>query len=506
MSERQERSGGAPDDADVLWPPTWQGLKQQIIYLAQFGNSVQIIHGEAGAGKTTFYENLLHSGIGTSALGVAVHKGAGLDVFFHSVLTQLGLRADPGATTGELIAGLRSFVQTLQKERSRLVLLVDDADTLSDSELGALVSLLQGNSDAGVGLHMVLFAEPGFAARVDALNVLDVTVHDAPLPPLSPSEVHTLLKLLGPRYEATVDSPEQAQRLWNQSRGLPGKVLSLVEKLQPATTTEKVLSMRGLPVGHFAALILLSGVLIWAFLVRNPEHPPQSQTTPAVIPADRLPASPPITTEVTPTPPEDSSFESETPIVEQPAPPNPGAVQSQADAVPTPEVDLPAPPGAPASEEHLTQDSAGANFDEPESATAIPSPAEAIENKPVESSDVPTPPPSSPTTVSRADMLAAGEQQLLRYPAEGFVLQLMATSTEEKLKTYAAQQPNRKNLLLYRTTRGGKTLYILVEGFYADKTSALAAIANLPEHQRKVGPWPKKLELIHKEIRANGPI
>ncbi len=100
-------------------------------------------------------------------------------------------------------------------------------------------------------------------------------------------------------------------------------------------------------------------------------------------------------------------------------------------------------------------------------------------------------------------MLAAGEQQLLGYPANAFVLQLMATGDPAKLQAFMTQQPNRKSLLVYQTARDGKALYMLVEGYYADKTAAQAAVLNLPEHQRKTGPWPKKIEIIHKEIREN---
>ena len=72
---------------------------------------------------------------------------------------------------------------------------------------GALVSTLQGQADAGVGLHVVLFAEPGLAARIDALQVLDVAVHDAPLPVFSVAEMHQLLRVRqgssGPADSAT---------------------------------------------------------------------------------------------------------------------------------------------------------------------------------------------------------------------------------------------------------------------------------------------------------------
>lgn len=77
----------------------------------------------------------------------------------------------------------------------------------------------------------------------------------------------------------------------------------------------------------------------------------------------------------------------------------------------------------------------------------------------------------------------------------------MAASAEDKLSAYVADQPNKANLYAYRTKRDGKALYILVEGFYADKDSAQAAVANLPPQQQEGGPWPKRIEQIHQELR-----
>ena len=169
-------------EGDVILPPSWQGLRQQIVYLAQFGNSIQVIHAELGGGKTTFFNHLQAAGLGSTTIGVTVTAGAGLVAFLGDVLREAGLRPDARATLEELAASLRGYVQTLHRERLRAVLLVDDAHRLADSELGALVSTLQGQADHGVGLHVVLFSEPGLAARIDSLQVLDVAVHDAPLP------------------------------------------------------------------------------------------------------------------------------------------------------------------------------------------------------------------------------------------------------------------------------------------------------------------------------------
>src|SRR5690606_11755304 len=99
--------------------------------------------------------------------------------------------------------------------------------------------------------------------------------------------------------------------------------------------------------------------------------------------------------------------------------------------------------------------------------------------KPASTAPMPKTTPA-PALVSQT-LVEAGAAKLLSLPTNGYVLQLMAASAEDKLSAYVAEQPNKANLYAYKTDRGGKALYILVEGYYADKTSAQAAVVNLPQ-------------------------
>lgn len=502
-------------DGEILFPPSWQGLRQQIVYLAQFGNSIQVIHAEEGGGKTAFFNHLLDTGLGTTTVGVAVAKGAGLVVFFRDVLRELGLRPEHNASLGELAVSLRGYVQTLHKERSRAVLLVDNAHHLTDSELGALVSTLQGQADAGVGLHVVLFAEPGLAARIDALQVLDVAVHDAPLPVFSAVEMAQLLKTrqVSPGQVST----EQAQRIWYQSRGLPGKALEMFQDMHPpAPTAEKIMSLRGLPIGHIAALLVLCGVLIWAFMVRQTDEAPLGEALPQTLD--------PVSPKVRSVQPATSPSLSQTSAPQEPGespdlmPVSPGVVDNGQTNQEIPSSIVP-------SEVNLNRD-AGAKIDNPvgdgiEVSDEVvnvgarqqsqPATEESAPSAPVEAAASPsiTVTPTKPASVSNGhgeapqSLATAGARKLLSLPGNGYVLQLMAASAEDKLAAYMAEQPNKANLYAYKTERGGKVLYILVEGYYADKASAQAAVLNLPSQQQKGGPWPKKIEQIHQELRKN---
>jgi DamX protein len=263
--------------------------------------------------------------------------------------------------------------------------------------------------------------------------------------------------------------------------------------------------LRGLPIGHFAALVLLSSVLIWAFLVRSPDESPHTETKslsiPAPIPlgtntgADQVAASDPATPQVSfPIPAQnDADLPAATATPQETAQQETVETTAKAD-----NQQLPAPNTAPP----------GANLDTPklDHPVLIDTSQTQTPIKEAEGEKAVSPNRNNTNAPSRmSDPLVASEQELLRLSASGFVLQIMATSTAEAVRAYVALQPNRKNLRTYRGNRNGKTLYIVVEGFYADKAAAQAAILNLPEQQRRAGPWPKTVEHIQQEIRANRP-
>ena len=85
---------------------------------------------------------------------------------------------------------------------------------------------------------------------------------------------------------------------------------------------------------------------------------------------------------------------------------------------------------------------------------------------------------------------------------KGFVLQVLAANSRKSLEDFVVGQANRANLRIYRSLRAGKSWYVVVEGFYADKDSALAAMSNLPNSQLKAGPWPKSIVAVKLEIAA----
>ena len=114
--------------------------------------------------------------------------------------------------------------------------------------------------------------------------------------------------------------------------------------------------------------------------------------------------------------------------------------------------------------------------------------------------------PARPALTSRAkpalEGLTPDESALMGMAENGYVLQVSAAKSLPALEEFVSSQRNRSSLRIYRSIRSGKSWFVVVEGYYADKDSALAAMSNLPSGQLKAGPWPKSMAAVRLEIAA----
>lgn len=521
-SNRTQPDSGKP--ALLFKTASWIGLKQQVLHLAQFGGSIQVVWGAPGAGKSTFLQLLLKEP-GAELVAYAVPESCSLETLFRALLQKLSLRPDPDMQVGQMIAVLRSYCQSLERSQTRAVVVLDDAHHLGSSELATVISILQGNVDSGFGLHLVLLAEPELLPRLDQLQLVDISIHDMPVPAFAPSELNALLAQYYHLRGEAPPSAERVQRLWTQSAGLPGVALQLDEQqsAKPAASASFG-SINGWPVGHFAALLLLAMLLVWALLVRQPSEPAGPVITPV-----NLEPQPVIRSE---SGQRDESRDAAGLGARTPSAQRQALDELRLDPPESSAQDpAPVPQERPAGEEPLSDDSAlaqrpdeaplnlGAEFDgsleedvaerglaedsvaatddqevEPKrEAEPAPQPAPATAPEPTS----PTPQPSSPAEA----WLSSSRSELAQLPAQGFVLQLMATTDLSAMHHFVTRQSNQEHLRGYTTLRNGQSLHILVEGFYADRESAAAAITNLPAEQRRAGPWPKQVSTVQREMQ-----
>lgn len=98
--------------------------------------------------------------------------------------------------------------------------------------------------------------------------------------------------------------------------------------------------------------------------------------------------------------------------------------------------------------------------------------------------------------------IAASSKKLSKMDENAYVLQIMVTNSSKKVEDILAGAPNKKDLAAYKTVRDGKEVFIVVEGEYPNANAAASAAKNLPSMQQSAKPWPKKVGLIHAEIKS----
>ncbi len=533
---------------ELLLTPSWQILRQQILHLAQFGGGVQVICGPEGAGKSTFLAFLQKAADSDNFYSWQVPAHCDNATLFRQMLEALGLRPGAQAGAGELIYSLRNYAQSLERSRQRLVFAFDDAHHLGNPELAALISVLQGSSESGFGLHFILLALPGLAERIDELHLVDVSVQDMQLPPFSPAELNTVFSntFLAAGEPLTLHG-EALERVWVQSEGLPGRALDMARALKtrpsdqsPTPPSSSGFRFAGLPIWHMAAVGLL--IVLWALFFHDGDETPEdggataiegasgnqrrsvpieiienprpghaaAARTDATAASERTPGGDAAVEAALSEPLDNAATGTEASTASELATSEPAVSTGPAPTVPAPEPNSgpelnsspELTPGAPPDNAVVAgSDPAATAVAEPDAGIPI---AEPVEESPAPASKPATAAAAAAPPAASADVkefVEQGEKALLSLAPSGYVLQLMATTAENSLGEYVARQPNRQNLLVHSADRDGRRMYLLVEGFYADKDAALSAIDNLPAEQQAGRPWPKKVSVIHQEIR-----
>lgn len=494
-------------------PPSWLGLIKQLVHLTQFSGGLQVLDGERGSGKTVIAQQLASTLGEEVCLGVlALPAGLPTAQVFDCLLTALGVDVNEGQSVGESIVTLRRVDAGLKVEQLRKVLIIDDAHNFDDQALAALVSVFQGNSETEVGLSLVFIAEPGLAQRLDTLNLVDIEIRDSVIPAFSLQEAKSLVAsdfaLAYPERDFPF-SDDFIVALWGESDGKPGDILKIAQAAYAQEDApEGVLWHQRIPIWHLLALILLLGALILGYFSAD-ESDSQSPlvSTQVLLTPDEadlllsqantssLSRENTIESPIDVISPTESAVDSvsafssssATGSVEalesKPVPDSVGPlvqIKSQLAITPNPALKS-SPPKTP-------------NTTVKPEIAPIPATAELANDRAVRS--------MSASSMPVPNNLSKDEAFLMSRPQQGFVLQVLAANSQKSLEEFVARQSNRNNLHIYRSIRSGKSWFVVVEGFYADKGSALAAINNLPKGQLKAGPWPKSIAAVKLEITA----
>lgn len=123
-----------------------------------------------------------------------------------------------------------------------------------------------------------------------------------------------------------------------------------------------------------------------------------------------------------------------------------------------------------------------------------PPPAPAVQPKPVQQ----PPAPAVQPAVAPAARPAAASWYAAQ-PAQHYTLQVLATSSEQKARSFVSGQGSQYHY--FRKQHQGQPLYVVTFGQFASRDAATAAVARLPESVRSNKPWARTFASIRQEMR-----
>lgn len=511
-------------------------LLDQLLHLCQFSNSLLVVLGESGVGKTRIAHAFMDSLSDQDQICfLSLRNGQSLEQILVSINQAFGIQSGDVPSTENLLAALEAFIaeEAVVEDDGLALVVLDNAHLLDDQTISVLTALLN-NFPQQNRLHLALFGEPALMHRLERLSPENLLCNDFYLQAFNLLETVDYLNFrmemadyLGPEIftETKVDA------WWRQSQGQLNVLHGLAEEhLLESVTPARSMSKRPLPVVHIIAISLLITVVGVAFLYMGDEEPASTSvvaTNNAVIspsPASvatstanaleltstQTPVQPLMQSLPQPQQPDQQATAQSLPAV-NPEPASLPVTSAVSDALSANEIaqeqvvplaQLPTAPPRP-----VTQPAAmGEPTVEPAikpvaSVQSVSSAAKVSVSSTPSVSVAPDPVVAEPAKPVRPAG-SAQERNLLSWKPNEYTIQLLGVSSQKAALDYMAAQPNKKELLMFKSKRAGKDWFVVVTGRFISSAQARQAIAKLPSAQREAGPWPRDLKTIQAEIKA----
>lgn len=554
LADYRQRYGLAEDPfSDDYSFPLFTGaarrqILDQLLHLVQFSNSLLVVLGEYGIGKTRLAHAFMDSLSETDLLCyLDVKSGQSLETIFTAIIQAFNLPFYDAPSAEKLLSCLEEFIeQQPDADTDGLaVVVLDNAHLLDDQSISILSSLLQSFPQQN-RFHIVLIGEPLLMPRLERLSPENLLINDFYLPAFNLAESVDYLNFrmemadyLGPE----IFSDSIVDPWWRQAQGQLGVLHELAQERLLESVMPKQHSQnhkRPFPVVHIVAIALLMTIVGVVLLYKGdessaakPEQPLVTMSNPSLQPATITQQSAPTTNaqkvntetaqqQAMPTSASASSLaltSIDTPVqpLLQSLPDKPVATQPTVTADEFPKEDVVPLAQLPTTPPKTT----GAITNEPEKIAAVqssaavkttpPSAAMATtqtEQRPVYEEPIDTEPAvrPSPKPVATEKIISTSaigqDRQILNWKASEYTIQLLGVSNHKAALDYVAAQPNKKELIIFKSLRQGKDWFVVITGRFATNAQARQAITQLPVAQREAGPWPRDVKTIQNEIRA----
>lgn len=532
----------------------WGQCLDLMAHLCQFSEHVLVLTGEHGVGKSTLKQALIKKAESHfRLLTLTAERAWDVPILMRRVAQGFGLEweegrgADIWQAPGRETPHDSPFSQTW-------VLLLDNADNLSDKLIESLLSL----SREGVGverqLHLLFIGKPEFEKRLNEepfKSLCQGRVHTISLEPLSLSETEAYLnhkwRVAGFKKPLPFTSA-QIKQLYRLTQGVPLAIDKLAKAhLQGDTIPEaarvtswgKALSPMTITVASLAAILLLGLTVLPAVLDEGKEAAQVAENKESVA----APITPPVQTvkpqEKTPET-TTLSLSRERSFVEKTKEEKiaqlkalaqelaaerrrnedlkASSVEKKQPVKSTP-VQQAARQATPVSEyKESVSSKAGSTLalkQTPPPVKEVSKKVKPVVPKVVKPKVVATekaqktklkPKVVEKTVVKKKQPVKTSpytdeERKLLSQKANRWTLQLIGLTDKARVKPFIQKNHLSNQAMTYTSNFKGKPWTVIIYGNYATKDQAAKAVGQLPKAIQNLKPWPRPYKSIQKEIR-----
>lgn len=471
--------------------PTLQQRLDLIEHLIEFGRQIILLSGSVDSGKSTLL-NYFTVAQRASWCPIPIHAGPGLTA--EGLLGILAQKLEIAPETAGPVSSdqVRQRIAALERTGKVVVLLVDDAEQLLP-ETSTMVVKLAHADDQFAELRVLLAADLDQSALLETLQRAHPQhglVHVVEIPRLIDTQVQSLIEQRMRAAELDAASYFSAQdyaRIAAAGGGMVGMVVTLARQhmagiavpVTPVSPPRGIGGLTRLHVNVVFGILAAAAVAVGAWwATRNPLEPASQTESVALTPPPEQ-SSPMETASVSP-PSAPLTLEGE---LEVPASASTTAVDSGADDVP---LRVPVEPDLPTADP-IPAPVATA----PPAATAtVEAPVETAPPENPLQAAIETPPSASSTGPSISNFSA---EWLRKQPDSAHILQLFGVRERAAAERYRVQRGIINESAIVTGTLDGKPWYVVVYGYYPNRTAAVAAMRHLPSSLRDIQPWARSI-------------
>lgn len=250
-------------------------------HLVHFGDMVLLVTGEAGSGKTTLLSELLSAERdNTTAIVLKASLLTGSEKLAQLLAAKLQVIPEKQDTNDDIIQRVFSRAKEMHADGSRILLVIDNVQELSDDAVLMLLTAVQKFPVKEYGMVVVLSAPLVFVQKLSSLHRYEQfkkQIHQIQLKPLSRDDTENYVKiqlLHAGAEKGLMLSELQIERLFQMGRGIPGRINRIAPgvllglDVEKAPWYQRFIPARSLVMPAVVALVvlMLSLYLVTVFL------------------------------------------------------------------------------------------------------------------------------------------------------------------------------------------------------------------------------------------------